>query len=890
MNNISDFCSIDFKECLKKIQTTENGLTHDEAARRLKNDGYNEIADKKTTNIVLIFLKQFKSFLILILFIAAGISFLLNHFLDTSIILAVILINSLIGLFFEYKAEKSLEALKKILKNSVRVLRSGQLLEIPSRELVVGDILVLEEGDKIQADCRLIDCRDFYVSESALTGESEPVLKMSGIVEVSSAISDRKNMIFAGTLVQKGDAKAVVTATGQNSEIGKIASQLAIIKKKPSNFERKSQYLAKQLAIVASLVSIAIFVVGFFIRKMEFVEIFLLTTSMLVSAIPEGLPAIVAVSLAIGAKKMSENNAIIRNLSAAESLGAVTVVCTDKTGTITENKMSAQTIFLASKKTINAKQYDQISDKDLIQDNNLKQFLLACMLGNKAVVGVNVQGQDHELGDQTEVALKKLAIKFELNSDQYSQVDDLPFNSVNKFRATLVEGFVDDKIQKNLFVTGAPEMLLAMSSKSFGGQRIQSLVVDVESKIFEFAQNGWRTIALAVKKVATDRSAIDDKDFKDLEFLGIAAIRDPVRLGVYESVQETLKAGVKVKMLTGDHKQTAISIAKEVGLISSKDNIEKCVITNNELENLSQHDFDVKVMQAKVFARLNPLMKYEITKSLQRQNQLVAMTGDGVNDAPALKQADVGVSMGKIGTDVARDSSDIVLADDNFTTIVLSLKQGRIIFENIRKASYFLLSTNLAEVATILGALLIGITSPLSSVQILWLNLVTDGVNGAAISFENDTNQVLNRKPRDVNENLLNKNVFPYLIIMVLIMAPLTLYAYFDLLPKGEVLASSAAFFVMSMTQLFNLVNLKNLKNSSLNRKIFDNTWLNSSILISFLLIVFGPFTMIGSFLGLAPLDWLNVLKLTLLSSSVLWVMEAYKFFSNRRWFNNLNI
>jgi Ca2+-transporting ATPase len=880
--NSLDFSALDYKEGLKKLQTTEKGLTQDEAAKRLKNNGYNEIADKKPTNIILIFLKQFKSFLILILFIAAGVSFLLNHFLDGWIILAVILINSLIGLFFEYKAEKSLDALKKILKNSVRVLRSGELLEIPSRELVLGDILVLEEGDKIQADCRLIDCRDFYVSESALTGESEPVLKMTSTIESSSAISDRKNMIFAGTLVQKGDAKAVVTATGLNSEIGKIASQLATIKTKVSNFERKSQYLAKQLAILASVVSGVIFLVGFFVRQIDFIEMFLLTTSVLVSAIPAGLPAIVGISLAIGAKKMSENKAIIRNLSAAESLGAVTVVCTDKTGTITENKMSAETIYLASKKTINAQDYDSIDAKSLIEDDNLKLFLLACLLGNKAVVGINADGIDHELGDQTEVALKKLAIKFELNSQNYNQLDDLPFNSDNKFRATLVEDFEEGKIQKTLFVTGAPEVLLAMSSKSLGEVKIQNLVTDVENKILEFAQNGWRTIALAVKQVDSSRSTIEDKDLKDLEFLGIAAIRDPVRLGVYESVQETLKAGVKVKMLTGDHKQTAISIAKEVGLIDTKDDIEKCVITNNDLENLSQRDFDIKVMQAKVFARLNPLMKYEITKSLQRQNQLVAMTGDGVNDAPALKQADVGVSMGKIGTDVARDSSDIVLADDNFTTIVLSLKQGRIIFENIRKASYFLLSTNLAEVATILGSLLIGISSPLTSVQILWLNLVTDGVNGAAISFENDTTQVLNRKPRDIKENLLNKSVFPYLVIMVMIMAPLTLYTYFDLLPQGQIIASSGAFFVMSMTQLFNLINLKNLKNSSLNRKVFDNTWLNSTIIISFLLIVFGPFTFIGTFLGLVPLSWFDVFRLTLLSSLVLWVMEVYKFGRNK--------
>ncbi|MEI6729105.1 MAG: HAD-IC family P-type ATPase [bacterium] len=879
--SVVDFSGLDFKDCFKIFQTSQKGLTQVEAAKRLKNNGFNEIANKKSTNLLLIFFKQFKSFLILILFIAAGISFVLNHFLDGWIILFVIFINSLIGLFFEYKAQKSLDALKKILKNSVRVIRSGKLLEIPSRELVIGDILVLEEGDKIQADCRLINSRDFYVSESALTGESEPVLKITAQIEKSNSISDKKNMIFAGTLVQAGGAEAVVVATAHNTEIGKIASQLAVIIKKPSNFERKSQYLAKQLAIVATVVSVLIFIVGFFIRKMEFVDIFLLTTSMLVSAIPEGLPAIVAVSLAIGAKKMSEKNAIIRNLSVAESLGAVTVVCTDKTGTITENKMTVQTIYLASQKTINSEQYDKIAGSGEIKDNNLKLFLMACMLGNKAIVGVAAADQDHELGDQTEVALKKLAIKFQLETDQYSQVDDLPFNSVNKFRAKLVESFIDGKIQKDLFVTGAPEVVLAMSNKSMGGEKIKSITIDVDNKILQFAQNGWRTIALAVKKIDSDRSSIEDEDLTDLEFLGIAAIRDPIRLGVFESVKETLKAGVKIKMLTGDHVQTAISIAKEVGLISLGDDIAKCVVTNNELENLNKSDFDAKVMQAKVFARLNPLMKYEITKSLQRQNQLVAMTGDGVNDAPALKQADVGVSMGKIGTDVARDSSDIVLADDNFNTIILSLKQGRIIFENIRKASYFLLSTNLAEVATILGALLIGIASPLSSVQILWLNLVTDGVNGAAISFENDTTQVLNRKPRDINENLLNKSVLPYLIIMVLVMAPLTLYTYFELLPQGQITASSGAFFVMSMTQLFNLVNLKSLKKSSLNKKLFDNVWLNSTVTISFLLVVFAPFTFIGNFLGLVPLDWLEMIKLTLLSSLVLWVMEGYKLVKN---------
>ncbi len=877
INNIQDldFSLLDVNEVYKILKSNKEGLKQKEAEKRLEKFGFNEITEKQKANPFLIFLKQFKSFLILILVIAGSISFFLNHKLDSYIIFTVIIINSLIGFIFEFKAEKSLASLKKFVKNKTRVIRNQEIKEIFTKELVIGDVILLEEGDKIPADCRLIETRNFYVWESILTGESLEIEKNSDILKTKTeSLGDKLNLIFTGTMVQKGEAKAIVIATGDNTELGKIAMRLKTIKKQPSNFEKKSQFLAKQLAILALISSSIIFIIGFFLRKIEFIDIFLLTTSVLVSAIPEGLPAIVVVALAIGTKKMAENKAIIRNLPSSETLGSVNIICTDKTGTLTENLMEVESIFLPNLGNIQIKNSQLFLNNkvlEIFKHSDLMDILLVAFKGNKAIINNFGTEQEKNIGDQTEIAIKKIVYKLGLEFDDYQVLDDLPFNSEQKFRATLVE----NQQEKIILVTGAPEILLELSS-----DKSQLDIQNIHKQMNIYNKQGYRTIALAIKKAVKNFSLKQD-DIKNLNFLALVAVWDPVREGVKESVLEAEKAGIKIKMLTGDHKETAISIGKKIRLIKENDNLEKIAFTNTELNNMNEKDFDRVVLTAKIFSRLDPLTKFKITKSLQKQNNLVAMTGDGVNDAPALKQANIGISMGKIGTDVARESSDLVLADDNFNTIVLALRQGRTIFENIRKASYFLLSTSLAEVSTILVSMIIGLVSPLSSIQILWLNLVTDGINGVAISMEETDNHIMQKPPRPLNENLINKNVFSYILIMIFTMVPLTILTYLYYLPQGFLIASSATFFIMTMCQIFNLINIKNLKKSSLNKRIFNNHWLNLSIFISLILLIIVPYTTIGKFLGLTPLNLVDNFILIGFSSLVLWVMEIYKFLTN---------
>jgi Ca2+-transporting ATPase len=910
-NKIENPESLEYNKVIELLDTRKEGLTSLEAKNRLSQFGPNQLPEQDRINYLFLYFNQFKSFLILILIFAAIISFFLNHASDGYIILLVILANSIIGFFQEYKAEQSIQALKEMVQPTAKVIRDGYPLIIPSKEIVIGDILELEEGDRIAADARIFYAKNFQTIESSLTGESLPIAKNSAKIEPNLTLADRKNMVYMGTLVSTGVAKAVVVATGNKTQFGNIANILGKINTKQNHFKTKTDTLAKQLAVISIASSSLIFIVGYFIQGRNLLEMFLITTAILVSAIPEGLPAILSVVLSAGAKKMANNNAIVRDLQSTESFGVVNIICTDKTGTITENTMTVQSIFLPNTGILKVTGQGWSSKGNIEQNslqypitNNtcLEDLLFVCALGNKALVTKKsiIEGVEYNvIGDPTEAGLfvlaQKAGIKREDLEKEWLVKDDLMFTSAVKYRATLVEN-IFDKSENLLLVTGAPEVIFERSSNFYNEKgeiikKTETLEDKLSSALNQFTSQGFRTIALAIKKMPEENSEIDSKlDIERLTFLGVVGIQDPVRPEVKNSITLAKAAGIKVMMLTGDHKQTATAIAKEIGLIpnDTAENLDfkteqaylnnsPLVLEEKEFLRLSPELQEKALDSLLVLARLNPETKLIITEILQKKGNIVAMTGDGVNDAPALKKADIGISMGKIGTDVARESSKVVLADDNFSSIILAIKEGRNIFQNIRKVSYYLLSTSLAEIAILLSSFLFGIGGMFSATQILWLNLVTDGINGIALAVNPANSNLMKKPPNKIDDEILNKNVIPFILLTVFTMLPATFIAYFSFLNQGQLIATSAAFFVISMSQIFSLLNIKSLESTFFQKSSLNNPFLILSTLSSALLIIFIPTTPFASVLKLVPFSLTDTLYLIFLSSLVLWTVEIYK-------------
>jgi len=887
-----NFHSLSEKELFSYLKSSKKGISDKEATHRLEKYGKNILPEKKKLNPILIFLKQFHSALVYILIIAAVISFFVGHMIDVYVIAAVILANASIGFFQEFRAEKSIQALKKMVVSYSKVYRNGELLQIPSANLVPGDIILLEEGDKIGADARLLEVKNFRVVESSLTGESFPVDKFVKVLPEKIALADRVNMVFMGTFVASGSCKAIVVGTGASTEIGKIATEIKEIKRTKSHFKHKSDILARQMAFIAFLGALVTFFIGYFLRELEFAEIFLFTIASLVSGIPEGLPAVLAIVLAIGAYRMSRRNAIIRNLPATETLGIVNTIITDKTGTLTENTMNVEKILMPGYNGISVSGNGWVPKGNFFQDKKkinpldnmqLSKLLKISAICNNARVFIkkNHKEKYQVIGDPTEAALVVLAEKAGLKKQQFknSKLDDLPFNPELKYRASL-SSLVRDKNKKEIFVIGAPEAVF-LKSKYFLKSNSKKIFSNKDkseflSKIEVLTRNSMRVIALAYKPVSPKMSSLSEKNVNDLIFVGVVGIRDPPRSEVSESIIKAKNAGIRVVMVTGDHKGTALSIAKEIKLISSD---EEKVYTGQELEELSEAEFRKVVKQTNVFARLTPKMKLRIATELQRQGQIIAMTGDGINDAPALKKADIGVSMGIIGTDVARESSEIVLADDNFSSIVNAIEEGRIVFINTQQAAGFLVSTNIAEDITIIAALLTGMPLILLPTQILWLNLVTDGINDIALASEPGHGDALSKKPRNSKQNFLSRDILPFILLVSSVMVLSTLFIFHNYLPGGIEKARTGAFLVMSFTQIFNVLNMRSLERSFFKLNFFANKVLVYSLLISligtFLVVYVGFFQNIFGFTTIAVVD---LLKIILLSSLVFVFGEGYKF------------
>ena len=894
-NNL--FHSKPVEKVLKELSSGIKGLSPEEAKTRLQDFGPNEIPEKKSKHPVLIFLKQFHSILIYILIAAAAISFFIGHAIDVYVILAVILINAIIGFIQEHKAERSIQALKRMIVPHAKVFRGGELLQVHAKELVPGDIIFLEEGDRIPADARLLEVKNTRTVEASLTGESLPVDKDTKVLPEKTGLADCKNMVWMGTFVAGGQARGIVTSTGIKTAIGKIAVSIEKIKKGKGHFEKKTDILARQMGIIAVVCALIVFLVGFFVRGFEFSEIFLFTIASLVAAIPEGLPAVLVIVLAIGAYRMAKRNAIIRTLPATETLGVATIIATDKTGTLTQNTMNVEKIILPGEDEITVsgegwRPSGDFSQKDNIiaplENFRLSKFLhIACVCNNARVV--KEEGEKYKIiGDPTEAALVVLAEKAGLKKEELGKrIDDLPFNPELKYRASLSVLVKEDR-RKEIYVVGAPEAVLAHSSFMLGEKGEKEITQEERQEIIAetqgLAKKAMRVLGLAYKITPPGTDNLSEDLVNDLVLVGVVGMIDPPRPEVKEAIVKTRKAGIRVIMKTGDHKDTAVAIAKEVGLIDAETKSKNPeVLTEQELLKLSEEEFEETIKHISVFARLTPAMKLRIVETLQKQGHIVAMTGDGVNDAPALKRADIGVAMGIIGTDVARESSAIVLADDNFASIVNAIGEGRTVFTNTRQASSFLITTNFAESASIITTLLLGLPLPLLPTQLLWLNLVTDGVTDVALAAEPSHEDVLEEPPRKAKENILSKEIIPFILIMAGIMVILTLIIFNAYLPGGIEKARTGAFTVMAFTQLFNVLNMRSLKKSIFKIGLFSNKFIVAALTASLALL--GMVLYIPFFQGIFQFMTLGLLEISiiiLLSSSVLWLGELYKYLRNK--------
>ncbi len=897
--NIYHSYSVD--ETFKQLSSSQSGLTETEANSRLDSFGTNEIQGKERISPFLIFVKQFHSILIYILLVAALIAWFYGKMIDVYVIIAVVFLNALMGFIQEYRAEKAIQALKNIIVPTAKVYRGGELMEINAKKIVPGDVIVLEEGDRIPADARIFESKNFRTVESSLTGESSPVNKKIDKVDVNSAIGDRFNMVWMGTFSASGQAKAVVVATGNKTAFGKIAEDIDKIKKQKNHFENKIDKLAKQMGVIAVFGAASIFLIGFFIKGIEFQEILFFTIASLVSGIPEGLPAVLVIVLAIGASRMAKRNAIIRRLPATETLGVTTVISTDKTGTITHNTMNITDIIFngIEKVKVSGSGWQPVGDF-YYQDNKIsslenvslsKIFHISAICNNSKLVKENSDDTRYKIiGDPTEAALVVLAEKAGLKSDTLGEkkIDDLPFNAEFKYRASL-SAIIEEDNKHELYVVGAPEAVIKRSSHYLLNGNKKELDKAKEKEIIkeidQLTNKAMRTIALAYKTLPAKHKSLSNDIVDDLVFAGVVGMIDPPRPEVKQSVSQARQAGIRVIMTTGDHRGTAVAIAREVGILDNfSDEPEKVSLTEEELNKMSKQEFNQAVSEINVFARLTPNMKLRIAESLQEKGEIVAMTGDGVNDAPALKKADIGIAMGIIGTDVARESSEIILADDNFASIVNAIEEGRIVFTNTRQTSTFLVTTNFAEHATLIASLILFVQLPLLPTQILWLNLVTDGVSGLALANEPGHGNTLKEPPRKKNEGILSKEILPFLLLMTVVMTVLTIAFFsYHLSVDGDIdKARTAAFTIMAFTQLFNVLNMRSMKLSIFKIGFFSNKYvpicLLAAIFLQFIAIYF-----LDSVFHFARLDFHEVVLIFIFSSFVLWFGEIYKYLRYNR-------
>ncbi|MDT9337348.1 calcium-transporting P-type ATPase, PMR1-type [Clostridium perfringens] len=859
-------------EILKDLDVDEkNGLSSTEALRRLEKYGKNKLETKKKKTLFKQFLSQLKDVMIYILIIAAIISAFLGEISDALIILLVIIINAVIGVVQESKAEKALDALKELSTPKALVKRDGSLKEILSEDIVPGDIVIIDAGRYIPGDLRLIDTANLKIEESAFTGESVPSEKdASFLPDKEIPIGDQNNMAFMSTLATYGRGVGVVVGTGMNTEIGKIAKMIEQEENDETPLQKKLSELGKILGFLAVGICILIFIISFF-QGRDLLEMFLTSISLAVAAIPEGLPAIVAIVLALGVQRMVKKNAIIRKLPAVETLGSVSIICSDKTGTLTQNKMTVTTVYTND---------SYIKESEFNLNDNESKLLVDCMvLCNDATYS-----EKSQTGDPTEIALLespfKLNILKEKLEKEFKRIDEIPFDSDRKLMTTV--NLVDNK-KARVFTKGALDSILSICNKISINGKLLDFTKEYKAKVLEnsniMSDKALRVLAFAYKDISKENIVLDSLE-KDLVFIGMVGMIDPPRLEVKDSIKLCKSAGITPVMITGDHKNTAFAIANELGIAEGISQ----AITGHEIDKFKEEEFNEKIINYRVFARVSPEHKVKIVKAFKSHGNIVSMTGDGVNDAPSLKAADIGVAMGITGTDVSKGASDMILTDDNFSTIVSAVEEGRKIYLNIKKSIVFLLSCNLGEILTLFTAILLNWNSPLQPIHILWVNLITDSFPALSLGVDKTKEDVMNNPPRNPKESIFVKSDKVQLIINGVLIGGITLFAFKlgeRLYPDSLIHAQTMAFVVLSVSQLFLSLSLRSNTKSAFSLGLFSNKYLVYSILLGiFLQVIIISISFIANIFKVTPLllyDWIVVILVSLIPFVINEILKLFR-------------
>lgn len=844
------FHSLSENDVIDHFSSSNKGITEEEASGRIKYYGKNEILEEKKKSLISMFGAQFKSIMIIILLVAAVISAVMREFTDSYIILAVIILNAVLGVMQENKAEKALDALKKMSVPFTKVMRDGEVREIEAEKIVPGDIVMLEAGDYVPADMRLLISSSLKIDEAALTGESVPVEKTTAkLKEHDLMIGDRLNMAYSGSSVTYGRGTGIVTATGMSTEVGKIARHLSSTDMQVTPLQGKIEEMSKYLTFVIILVAVIIFIAGI-LQGREYFEMFLTSISLAVAAIPEGLPAVVTIVLAIGVQRMAYKNAIIRKLSSVETLGRTEIICSDKTGTLTQNQMTVKELFLDN---------EIISSKDLNIDNLISQiFIHALLLCNDTKISKADHGKSSFVGDPTEIALvafaeKKGFIKDELER-KMPRIAEIPFDSDRKLM-TIVNEYNGEY---SIITKGAPDVLLGKCTRILYKQKQLELSSEHFEMILEanrlMASKALRVLAIAYRDIdKIEYPLVPESIENEMTFIGLVGMIDPLKPEVIEAVRICREAGIRPIMITGDHKDTAAAIAKELGIIKDENEI----ITGIQLNNMEREKFENSVGQYSVYARVSPEHKVKIVEAWQKQGRIVAMTGDGVNDAPALKAADIGIGMGVTGSDVAKGASNMVLADDNFATIVIAVEEGRKIYSNIRKSIQFLLSSNLGEVLTIFIATMLNWTI-LQPIHILWVNLVTDTLPALALGVEQAEKDIMKQKPRSSKDSFFSEGVGVSILYQGICKGVITLAVFYAGIKfYSQEVAVTMAFATLGLIQLAHSMNVRSNDKSLFKLGLFSNRYLIAAIIFSAfmqLFVIVVPF-----FNSIFKVKWLNL-------------------------------
>lgn len=863
-----DWYRSEASDVLSHFTSSSTGLTGDDAQQRLIEYGTNTLAEKRRRSLVMLFLQQFSDFMIIVLLAAAVVSGLIGEPQDTIVILVIVLLNAVVGGVQEFRAENAVAALRKMAAPEAKVLRDGKTITLPTAELVPGDVVVLEAGNVVPADLRLLEVEQMQADESALSGESNAVEKQSELLSGSNvSIGDRVNLAFKSSLITRGRGKGVVVATGQNTEIGRIATLLQGSSSVKTPLKLRLARFSRYLALVVLAISAVVFSLGL-LQGEPVVLMFLTAVSLAVAAIPEALPAVVSISLALGAHKLIKQHALVRNLPAVETLGSVTYICSDKTGTLTQNKMTAELCFAGGERRSSLPEPGTSS--------------VWSELGMALALNSDVAKQGGEfVGEATELALFEAAAKGgyikETLDQENPRLAAIPFDSKRK-QMTTFHPHVDGVVA---YIKGAPERVLAQCVSTFGESGNEVFDVDeVQTQVMALANEGYRVLALAKRQFAALPDPSDAENIEQqLTFLGLLALIDPLRPEVSQAVSDCLSAGITPVMITGDHPGTAMSIAKRLGI--STDN--NSTISGDELQNLTEEEFAGLVETLRVYARVTPEQKLSIVKALQDNGEFVAMTGDGVNDAPALKRANIGVSMGEKGTDVAREASDMVLLDDNFSTIVQAVGAGRRIFDNIRKFIKYTMSSNAGEVWTLFLAPLFGFPIPLLPIHILWINLVTDGLPGLALTTEPAEAGIMKRAPRPPEENIFAHGMWQHILWVGLLIGGLSISSMAWALSREVTYWQTMAFTVLTVSQLFHVLAIRSERDSLLSIGLFTNLPLLGAVVLTLLLqmaVIYVP--MLNDIFHTQPLPVWDLAFCFAISSTVLVAVEIEKILVRR--------